>query len=81
MRALARGLFGSPEYRASVTRRLLAGKAPQLEVLLYYYAYGKPVTTVEMAGQVTPDFRAIPGTARETHCLPHSGGSAYWWRT
>jgi hypothetical protein len=31
--------------------RLLDGKAPQVEVLLHHYAYGKPKETVEQAGE------------------------------
>lgn len=42
IRAIAQGLIEDPAYQASLKARLLKGSSPQLEVLLHYYAYGKP---------------------------------------
>jgi hypothetical protein len=41
-RRWARKILESPKYRASLRKRLLAGKAPHIEVLLWHYGYGKP---------------------------------------
>lgn len=48
--AYARSFLESSEYRASAHRRILAGKAPHLETLLYQYAYGKPPDKLEVTG-------------------------------
>ena len=50
IRDAARRLLEEPAYLRSVRARLLEGKAPQLEVLLHHYAYGKPKDTVEQVG-------------------------------
>ena len=39
---MARGLVEDPAYVSALRRRLLAGKAGQMEVLLFRYAYGGP---------------------------------------
>jgi hypothetical protein len=39
---MARKFLSSPEYQRSLKTRLLAGDAPQIEVLLWHYGYGKP---------------------------------------
>jgi hypothetical protein len=39
---LARGLVEDPVYLAALRRRLVAGKAGQMEALLFRYAYGGP---------------------------------------
>ena len=45
----AASILDSPEYRASLERRVRAGTlAPAVEQLLYYYRYGKPKERVEM---------------------------------
>ena len=51
IRDAARRLLKDPAYLRSVRERLLEGKAPQLEVLLHHYAYGKPKDTVEQVGR------------------------------
>lgn len=43
-------LVDSPEYRASLNQRLLAGTAGAIESLLWHYAKGKPVDRVESGG-------------------------------
>ena len=50
IRDAARRLLKDPAYQRSVRMRLLEGKAPQLEVLLHHYAYGKPKDIVEQTG-------------------------------
>jgi hypothetical protein len=47
VQAVASGLILSPEYQESLRKRLLAGKAPHMEVLLHHYVYGKPVEKLE----------------------------------
>lgn len=42
VKELARALVEDPAYRKKLRDRLLAGKAPQIEIMLWHYAYGKP---------------------------------------
>jgi mRNA-degrading endonuclease YafQ of YafQ-DinJ toxin-antitoxin module len=78
VKAFAEGLFKSPEYVKSLTKRILEGRAPHMEVLLYHYLFGKPKETVEHS--VSPDLvhmlgerlRAAKQKAREAHELPES---------
>jgi hypothetical protein len=51
IRAFARETLESPEYVASLKRRLTHGSAPHMETLLHHYAYGKPPDKVEMTGE------------------------------
>lgn len=48
IKAFARDILESPLYFQRLRARVLAGKAPQIEVLLYHYAYGKPREQVDM---------------------------------
>jgi hypothetical protein len=48
VRIWSRLLLESTTYRRALTKRIIAGTAPQIEVLLYHYAYGKPKETVEL---------------------------------
>jgi hypothetical protein len=48
VRELARRLIEDPKYQASLRRRMIAGKAPHMETLLFAYAYGKPVERHEV---------------------------------
>jgi hypothetical protein len=48
---MARSLIEDPAYQASLKKRLEAGKAPHMEPILYYYAYGKPIDRVRLAGE------------------------------
>ena len=72
----ARNFLMSEEYRANLKRRILAGEAPHLEVLLHHYAFGKPRTSVEIlaAGlpgaalvqsMTTDDVKALVDLARQ----------------
>ncbi len=54
VRELARRLIEDPEYQASLRDRLIAGKAPQMEILLFSYAYGKPVERHEVTASARP---------------------------
>lgn len=47
---LTRHFLQSEEYRQSIKRRILAGKAPQLEILFHHYAFGKPTIGLEPSG-------------------------------
>lgn len=48
----AKGLLESPAYRTRLEQQLLGGTlAPSIEMLLYHYAYGKPVERFE--GNIT----------------------------
>ncbi len=48
--AFARHFLQSEEYRQSMKHRILAGKAPQLQTLLYEYAFGKPQVGLDPSG-------------------------------
>ncbi len=52
MRERARKLLESPRYQKALMRRLREGSAPMIEVLLYHYAYGKPVDRMRIEGTV-----------------------------
>lgn len=44
----ARAVIEDPGYQEKLKARLLEGSSPQLEVLLHYYAYGKPKLEVAL---------------------------------
>ena len=48
IKAASRALVEDPSYVESLKRRLRSGRAPHMETLLHYYAYGKPKETVDM---------------------------------
>jgi hypothetical protein len=50
---VAAGMLSDPKYLKSLRRRLLAGKAPHMEVLLHHYAYGKPVDRMTLLQKQT----------------------------
>jgi hypothetical protein len=50
IRDAARRLLELPDYRRNLRTRLIEGKAPHMETLLFHYAYGKPKETVEQSG-------------------------------
>ena len=45
IKEFARNILISDSYRRSLVQRIEAGKAPQMEVLLHHYAFGKPKHT------------------------------------
>ena len=42
IKAFARSILEDKGYQARLKQRIISGKAPQVEQLLYAYAYGKP---------------------------------------
>jgi hypothetical protein len=52
VREFARRLIEDPEYQAGLRRRVIDGKAPQMEMLLFKYAYGQPVERHEVNAEV-----------------------------
>ena len=67
IRDFARQALENPDYRARMMRRLIAGKAPQLEIALDHYAYGKPKESVEHSG----DLPLPPQVIIELHRSEH----------
>jgi hypothetical protein len=57
--AVARQLVESREYRASLKKRLIEGKAPHMEPILFYYAYGKPVDRIELIGPMVKEVHRL----------------------
>jgi hypothetical protein len=51
VRAAAQKLVEDAAYRAELKTRLKEGKAPHMETLLWYYAYGKPKEQMEVTGE------------------------------
>lgn len=55
--AFSRQLLGSAVYRADLEKRLLAGELPPaIEVMLWHYAYGKPVENIALTVNDEQDF-------------------------
>ena len=48
---LLQSILEDPEYQASLRERMIAGRAPQLEVLGFYYAMGRPRHQVKVDAQ------------------------------
>lgn len=46
-------LLNDPEYQLSLRKRIIAGECPSIEVLLYQYAYGKPVERVQVESKAS----------------------------
>lgn len=55
----ARALVEDADYREKLKRRLASGKAPHMETLLHYYAYGKPKEQMEHSGTVETVSRIV----------------------
>jgi len=72
VREFARHLIEDPEYQASLRRRMIAGKAPQMEMLLFHYAYGKPVERHEVTASATAAGSDGSGL-RGSEAADHSG--------
>jgi hypothetical protein len=54
-----RTMIESRDYRASLKARLLEGKAPHMEPLLWYYAYGKPIDRIELVGPMIQEVNRL----------------------
>jgi hypothetical protein len=57
--AVARQLVESREYKASLKKRLIEGKAPHMEPILFYYAYGKPIDRIELVGPMLQEVHRL----------------------
>src|SRR5262245_61590818 len=53
VRDFARQLIEDPAYQERLRQRVIEGKAPQMEMLLFKYAYGQPVGHHEVNAEVT----------------------------
>lgn len=57
--AFARRILNSSAYRADIEKRAGEGRLPPaVEVMLWHYAYGKPVEHVQVS--VTEDYDSLP---------------------
>ena len=59
IKAFTQTILESPAYRAALKKRLVSGKSPQLEVLMHYYAYGKPKDHLHVDGIDLPRVEVI----------------------
>ena len=50
VRAAALKIIDHPVYRLGLEARIRDGRAPQMEILLWHYGYGKPKDIVEHSG-------------------------------
>jgi hypothetical protein len=57
----ARKFLESPDYVDGMKRRVIAGRAPHVEVLLFHYGYGKPKETVALEGKIPPFVLKLDG--------------------
>jgi hypothetical protein len=57
--AVARQLIESREYKSSLKKRLIEGKAPHMEPILFYYAYGKPVDRIQLIGPMVTEVNRL----------------------
>ena len=51
IKIMARAFLGQPDYRRCLLQRINAGEAQHIELLLWHYAYGKPVERQEIKFQ------------------------------
>jgi hypothetical protein len=66
IKEFARNFLMSDRYRRTLERRILAGKAPQIEVLLHHYAFGKPTDKyVEPALPARPEANLMSRMTKE----------------
>jgi hypothetical protein len=49
VRDLARSIVEDPSYLEKLKQRIIAGKAPHMEQLLFHYAFGKPKEHIEVS--------------------------------
>lgn len=57
IKAFALEFLNSDDYMIAMKRRVIAGKAPHLETLLYHYGYGKPKDSIQLDGHVGVDIK------------------------
>jgi hypothetical protein len=67
IKEFARNFLMSDKYQRTLERRILAGTAPQMEVMLHHYAFGKPPTAkyVEPAPPAPPAAELMSGMTKE----------------
>jgi hypothetical protein len=66
IKVFARNFLMSDRYRRTLERRILAGTAPQIEVLLHHYAFGKPTDKyVEPAPPTRPHVNLMSRMTKE----------------
>jgi hypothetical protein len=66
IKEFARNFIMSDRYRRTLERRILAGTAPQMEVLLHHYAFGKPTDKyVAPAPPARPEFNRMSRMTKE----------------
>ena len=56
----ARAVIENPDYQEKLKQRLLDGSAPQLEILMHYYAYGKPKPERDVGNNITVVIEGYP---------------------
>jgi hypothetical protein len=68
IKEFARNFLMSDKYQRSLERRILAGTAPHMEVLLHHYAFGKPTDKyVEPAPPAPPEAELKSRMTKEEH--------------
>lgn len=71
VRELAKRIVEDRAYLEGLAARINAGKAPHMEPILFYYAYGKPKERLEHTGpdgeplSTTPILIYLPSNSRE----------------
>lgn len=60
IRDASKKLVEDAKYVTGLKKRLVAGKAPHMETLLFHYAYGKPKDVTEHEGEVTLKVSWLP---------------------
>lgn len=60
IRDVSKSLVEDPTYVEHLKLRLVNGKAPHMETLLFHYAYGKPKDVTEHEGEVTLRISWLP---------------------
>ena len=53
IKEFARGILEDPIYQKGLRDRVIQGKAPQIEILLFHYAYGKPAYDRKLSDEPT----------------------------
>lgn len=69
IKGIALGLVQDPDYLASLKKRMVSGRSPQLEILMHYYGYGKPKTEISEDTTIRvflQDFRNVPPSNQTT---------------
>lgn len=65
VRQMAERLVKDAQYLASLRRRLKAGKAPHMEPILWFYAFGKPKEHIRLEGDVSLELSVAANELRK----------------